>query len=125
MEIRIVFLVPLFLCLVCQAAKPKEKPIPATGNLIKMMTDSEDESPQEYTTRCGEVMTGDSNGIFYKPFEPVMNNERCVWTIATPDATGYRVKVLYLGYSSQTDGDQQIILSGFGRNQANPTHVIA
>lgn len=69
--------------------------------------------------RCGGILDGASSGIFYKPFEPILEHERCVWIMSTKGATGYKVNIQYLGQ----DALKQVIVGGFRDSEDNGTFI--
>lgn len=69
--------------------------------------------------RCGQWHNTLTGSIFYKPFEQVEDNERCVWILGVAGAVGYTVNLQYLGEPSNQPGSgQQLILSGIFHTQA-------
>ncbi|ODM89769.1 CUB and sushi domain-containing protein 1 [Orchesella cincta] len=58
------------------------------------------------SVQCGEVLNATSGGISYKAFELIEPNERCVWVIRGGNTDGFRVNVLYLGFSYDPNGTQ-------------------
>ncbi|ODM89202.1 hypothetical protein Ocin01_17480 [Orchesella cincta] len=61
-------------------------------------------------------------GIAYKAFEPISENERCVWTIRAGIVKGFTLNVLNIGISNSTT-DTQVIASCL-RHQAGPTYFL-
>ncbi|CAL8140123.1 unnamed protein product [Orchesella dallaii] len=57
---------------------------------------------QQTSDTCGEVLTATDGGIIYKPFENVQPNERCVWVIRAPNATGYSLDLVFMGYQNDS-----------------------
>ncbi|ODM91786.1 Cubilin [Orchesella cincta] len=53
-------------------------------------------------TTCGGILISNYSAIAYKTEINVNPNERCVWTISTPNATGYSLNVISLGLTLQT-----------------------
>lgn len=67
--------------------------------------------------RCGEWQFEQTGSIYYKPFEPVEENERCVWIIGVPSALGYAFNLQYLGEpTNQPNSGQELIVSGVKHN---------
>ncbi|CAL8130012.1 unnamed protein product [Orchesella dallaii] len=50
---------------------------------------------------CGGVLTASSTFISYKPATTISPNERCVWTIRSPDAVGYSLDILTFALEPQ------------------------
>lgn len=76
--------------------------------------------------RCGESFNCTSSGIFHSPFKPVLENERCVWTVVVPGASGYQIDVLYLGWDPKNNKNgisNQVLINGFKRN-GPPTEIL-
>lgn len=68
---------------------------------------------EQQDLRCGEWLQATSGGIYYKAFEPVIENERCVWIIGVPGGVGYTINIQYLGSpTNEPNGLQELILTG-------------
>jgi len=86
-------------------------PFPHTGN--------------NASTQCGEYLYATNAGIIYKPSQAALPHERCIWTIATPDATAYKVTIHIYGYEPNQNNEEGhgLIISDFGMGRA-PRHFI-
>lgn len=62
-----------------------------------------------FENRCGSVETTKSGAIHHSPSTVIQPNERCVWTIAVPRATGYIFQVYYLGDQVKFNTDQYYV----------------
>ncbi|ODM90123.1 Deleted in malignant brain tumors 1 protein [Orchesella cincta] len=71
---------------------------------------------------CGGILTSSLSAIAYKTETNVARNERCVWTISTPNAIGYTLNVVSLGLSLQT-GQTGITASCVNRGNSSPTNA--
>ncbi|CAL8146583.1 unnamed protein product [Orchesella dallaii] len=60
-------------------------------------------SRAESSLRCGGVLNGAEGGISYKPYESILPNERCVWTVQANNAEGYNLNILRLGSEEGTE----------------------
>lgn len=107
----VVIILATFLCREVSAGKPSTFPL-ATGNAHKHGIFQLPQLPS--SIRCGEVLTSPDSGISYKAFETVMPDERCIWTIAVPEAKSYEISVMHMGFPT-TNGEEQIIISAFGK----------
>lgn len=108
------------------ALEPDQDVITSVQDVPTLETDRQGSNgvfrlPEVGAMRCGEHLNGVSNGIFHKPFEPVSDNERCVWTVRVDSALSYLITVLYLGFPVD-EGQEHLVIAGFGK--ANTTEQI-
>lgn len=62
---------------------------------------------------CGEWLNTNTGSIYYKAFEPVSENERCVWILGVPGASSFTINVQYLGDpTNKPPGHQELIITG-------------
>lgn len=85
-------------------------------------------SPKDLTNssalRCGGLLTeASTENIFYKTSEPLLENERCSWTISFRDATGYVVYVQDLGTNNNPELPQRLSITGFKRG-SDPRSIV-
>lgn len=88
--------------------------------------------PQTVSLKCGDIMNcSRTGGIFYKPKETVSSYERCSWIIAIPGATGYKIKILQLGFwpigvaaaDAKSQDEYEVVITEFNRGRP-PTQFI-
>lgn len=72
---------------------------------------------------CGEWLNTNAGSIYYKAFEPVGENERCIWILGVPLASAFTINVQYLGNpTNKPPGHQELIITGVKHGgNAQPT----
>lgn len=75
-----------------------------------------------FENRCGSVESTNSGTFFHSPSELVQPNERCVWIIAVPRATGYKFQVYQLRDRRHNTEQYGVSVYEFNRYRA-PTKV--
>ncbi|CAL8091832.1 unnamed protein product [Orchesella dallaii] len=69
-----------------------------------------------FASNCGEILSGESGGISYKPFEQFREGERCVWIIRVHRAVSYNVVLFNSGMGSY--GYNKVIVTALSRDKA-------
>ncbi|CAL8091823.1 unnamed protein product [Orchesella dallaii] len=74
------------------------------------------DSISPFASNCGEILSGESGAISYKPFEQFRAGERCVWVIRVPHAVSYNVVLYNSGMGSR--GYNKVIVTALSRDKA-------
>ncbi|ODM89201.1 Exoskeleton protein RP43 [Orchesella cincta] len=80
-------------------------------------------SDSSLLTSCNGVLNATSGGIAYRAFEPIAENERCVWTIRGGNAGGFSLNVLNLGISNSSS-NTQVIATCLRRGETLANHIL-
>lgn len=75
--------------------------------------------PTKTEARCGDWHKTSPGIIYYQPFDPVVDYERCVWVIQVPGAKGYNINIQFMSESINKPGTGlRLLLTGVRHNAA-------
>jgi len=75
------------------------------------------------STSCGEVLNSTGGVISYRPNQPLVQNERCVWMIRGGNPSGYTINVRVIGFPS-SGYSNQVIATCFILGYSDPIHRV-